>query len=77
MPDQPNYHITLWPEPPGPPTYLCLLCALADCTEPDIMTHLTTVHAVDPVPTPLAADPAFVPTLLREEVPHARADVLD
>ena len=41
------------------------------------MTHLTTVHAVDPVPTPLAADPAFVPSLLREEVPHARADVLD
>ena len=33
MADAPNYHIRLWPEPPGPPTYLCLLCSVNDVPE--------------------------------------------
>ena len=72
MADQPNYHINLWPEPPGPPTYLCLLCALKDCTQATMQAHVTTTHAVTPVPTPLAADASLVPSLLRtEEAPDA------
>lgn len=55
---EPNYHIFLWPEPPGtPPTYLCLLCEFKDCTQAEILVHMPTVHAVDAVPTPLAAQP--------------------
>ena len=78
MADAPNYHINLWPEPPGPPSYLCLLCSVKDCTKPDILTHITTVHEVTPVPSPLAADTTLVPTLVRrEEVVDASADVLD
>ena len=80
MAETPNYHINLWPEPPGPPTYLCLLCSVKDATQPDILTHVATVHAVEPVPTPLAADASFVPTLVRrEEAADAgrSADVLD
>ena len=77
MAETPNYHISLWPEPPGPPTYLCLLCAVKDCTEPDILLHVTTVHEVTPVPTPLAADTTILPSLRREDTTHARTDVLD
>ena len=78
MADAPNYHIQLWPEPPGPPTYLCLLCAVKDCTKPEILAHVPAGHAVEPVPTPLAADASIVPTLLRgEEAADASAHVLD
>lgn len=57
MADAPNYHIFLWPEPPTAPTYLCLLCPLADCTEAEILAHLALIHAATPVPTPVAANP--------------------
>ena len=78
MADASNYHIQLWPEPPGPPTYLCLLCALKDCTQAAILAHVPAVHAVEPVPTPLAADASLLPLLHIQEVPDARsADVLD
>ena len=80
MADQPNYHISLWPEPPGPPTYLCLLCAVKDCTHPDILIHVSTAHEMTPVPTPLAADASVLPTLMRtEEAADARGspDLLD
>jgi hypothetical protein len=66
MADQPNYHISLWPEPPGPPTYLCLLCAVSDVTEAEMLVHVTTIHALTPVPTPLAADTTLVPAVRRE-----------
>lgn len=79
MAEPANYHISLWPDPPGSlPTYLCLLCAVKDCTKPDILTHIATAHGIEPVPSPLAADTTLVPTLLqREETPDARPDVLD
>ena len=77
MADSPNYHISLWPEPPGPPTYLCLLCAVKDCTKPEILAHVTTTHAVAAVPTPLAADASILPSLHTEEAPHTSADLLD
>lgn len=71
----PNYHIKLWPEPPGPPTYLCLIpeCTYADATLAEIQAHVVTVHSLEPVPTPLAADPSVLPTLTTEETtdePH-------
>lgn len=72
MAEAPNYHIQLWPEPPGPSTYLCLLCPLADCTEAEILTHVPSVHNVDAVPTPLAAMPPPLVTPSQEETPHAR-----
>ena len=71
MAETPNYHIQLWPEPPGPPTYLCLLCSLTGCTQADILAHVPTAHAVEAVPTPLAADTTLVPSLRRETTPHA------
>ena len=77
MTEQANYHINLWPEPPGPATYLCLLCPVKDCTEADILLHVTTVHEITPVPTPMAADVTLVSTLLRKEAPDASPDVLD
>ena len=81
MSETPNYHISLWPKPPGSlPTYLCLLCPVKDASLPDILTHVTAAHAAAPVPTPLAVDVSVVPTLVRtEEAPDARgsADVLD
>ena len=81
MAEAPNYHIPLWPEPPGTlPTYLCLLCTTNNQTHPDILTHVTTAHALTPIPTPLAADASVLPSLLRtEEAPDAgrSADVLD
>jgi hypothetical protein len=73
MAEAANYHISLWPEPPGPPTYLCLLCSVKDCTEAEIQTHIATAHEVTPVPTPLAADTNVVPTLIRRRNP-AMAD---
>ena len=60
-PSDPNYHIFLWTEPPGmPPTYLCLLCAFADATEAEVQAHVTEVHALTPVPTPMAASPPLL-----------------
>ena len=49
----PNYHISLWDEPV---TYLCLPCNASGMTLPDVEAHLTTVHSLTPLPTPLAAD---------------------
>jgi len=75
MAETPNYHIQLWPEPPGPSTYLCLLCSLKDATEAEVVLHIQTVHEVAAVPTPLAANPPLLPTFT-EEVRDARsADV--
>jgi hypothetical protein len=58
-----NYHILLWPEPPGPPTYLCLvpLCGYKDATLADIQAHIPSVHSLTAIPTPLAADQTLVP----------------
>lgn len=77
MAEAANYHINLWPEPPGPSTYLCLLCPLSNCTHAEMLAHVTTAHAVEPVPTPLAADAHVIPMLLRKETPDAHAHVLD
>jgi hypothetical protein len=55
-----NYHIFLWPDPPGPPLYLCLLCPLRDASEAVIRAHITTEHSADPLPTPLAANPPLI-----------------
>lgn len=60
MADEPNYHILLWPEPPGPSTYACLLCPLADVSEAEMLAHVTEVHALSPVPTPMAAAPPLL-----------------
>ena len=66
MAEAANYHVNLWPEGGGPPTYLCLLCAVTDCTQAAILAHVSTAHEVEPVPTPLAADTTLVPSLRRE-----------
>ena len=66
-----NYHINLWPEPPGPPTYLCLLCTLTDCTHAEILAHIPTAHSLEPTPTPLAAQASSMPSFLRETFRHA------
>jgi hypothetical protein len=63
MAEPANYHILLWPEPLGPSTYLCLLCSVQDCTLAEILTHVTDVHSVTPVPTPLAAQPFVLPSM--------------
>jgi hypothetical protein len=69
--EAPNYHINIWPEPPGPSTYLCLLCPLADTTEAEIQAHVTTEHGVAAVPTPIAANPPVIATPSQEETPDA------
>lgn len=78
MADVPNYHISLWPDPPGSPaTYLCLLCTLTGCTEAEILAHVPSVHTVNAVPTPLAANPPPVIVTSQKETPDARSpDVL-
>jgi hypothetical protein len=55
--ERPNYHIFLWPEPPELRTYFCLLCDLRGCTETEMRAHVSLVHAVEPAPTPMAAQP--------------------
>jgi hypothetical protein len=57
-----NYHINLWPEPPGPPTYLCLVleCTYKDATLADMLLHTVAAHGLTAVPTPLAAMNASV-----------------
>ena len=44
-----------------------------------MLVHVATVHAVTPVPTPLAADTTLVPALRTQEVPDASTstDLLD
>jgi hypothetical protein len=64
----PNYHIALWDTPV---TYLCLPCHAQGMTLVDVETHVTTVHAMEPVPTPLAADASLLPSLMKEQSSHA------
>jgi hypothetical protein len=59
-PNAPNYHIFLWPDPPGPQPYLCLLCPARDPSEAVIQAHVLTEHGIDPLPTPMAAHPPTV-----------------
>jgi hypothetical protein len=75
---EPNYHIVLWPEPPGPPLYVCLLCAARDASEAVIRAHLTTEHSVDPLPSAMAGNPPVLdpvlgiqPATRREGTPDA------
>jgi hypothetical protein len=67
MAETPNYHINLWPEPPGSPsTYLCLVpdCAYANASQAQILAHEMEVHGLEPLPTPIAASSSLLPTLL-------------
>jgi hypothetical protein len=81
MAETPNYHIRLWPEPPGPPTYLCLVpeCGFEDATEAAVQVHVTSAHGLTAVPTPLAADPTLVGSLMLQENDRGadKPDVLD
>jgi hypothetical protein len=79
-----NYHINLWPEPPGPPTYLCLVleCTYKDATLADMLLHTVAAHGLTAVPTPLAAmnasalatlvavSPEETPDASEPDVPH-------
>jgi hypothetical protein len=56
VPPVPNYHLVLWPAPPGtPPTSVCLLCAQTETTDAAMQAHVTEVHGLSPLPTPTAA----------------------
>lgn len=57
---EPNYHIFLWPDPPSPPLYLCLLCGFKDASDVVIQAHVSTEHSATPLPTPMAASPPVV-----------------
>lgn len=73
----PNYHISLWDDPPA---YVCLLCGgmpPATMTLEAVCAHVGTVHSAVPVPTPLAADPSMPMLLVTKETPDGpSADVL-
>jgi hypothetical protein len=63
-----NYHIFLWPDPPDPPLYLCLLCPFRDASDAVMQAHLTTEHGAEPLPTPLAANPPVIDAVLGLQV---------
>jgi hypothetical protein len=74
MADTPNYHINLWPDPPGSPsTYLCLVpdCGYGDATEAEILVHETVAHGLTPVPTAIAAAPPLLPTFSHARITTA------
>jgi len=69
--DAPNYHISLWDDPPA---YVCLLCGgqpPATMTLEDVQAHVTTVHQTSPVPTPLAANSSVLLSSVAKENPDA------
>jgi len=49
----PTYHMAIWE---APPRYICLPCNYSDPSYDLLVTHLSTVHSLAPVPSVLVAD---------------------
>jgi hypothetical protein len=50
LPATPNYHISIWDEPP---TYVCLRCPAVGMTLPEVSLHVQVDHGELPLPTPM------------------------
>lgn len=71
-----TYHVLLWSTPPS---FLCLRCSLQGVSHDVILSHVTTEHGLEPVPTPLAAqylanNVAVFGLVLQEEPTDERVD---